>query len=95
MLIAVIVFIIFIMIIIIITIIIIMVAISINMTVGGLTNQLNRPQNLGSTPFQLSINLNIQVAKNLFHCAFENSSTNDCYQNHIEVIACTKNDHYF
>ena len=39
---------------------------SINMTVGGLTNQMNRPQNMGSTPFQLSINLNIQVNRNQF-----------------------------
>merc|ERR1719234_546013 len=35
------------------------------MTVGGLPNQLNRPQNLGSTPFQLSINLNIQLENGL------------------------------
>ena len=40
--------------------------VSINMTVGGLTNQMNRPQNLGSTPFQLSINLNIQVNRSQF-----------------------------
>ena len=36
------------------------------MTVGGLTNQMNRPQNQGSTPFQLSINLNIQVNNSQF-----------------------------